>query len=81
MFLILEYKKERTLGVRRRNDAKKKASKVIDKINIWHAQTFGEEEGLPVLVSMDEFLNGIFPWQLPNNKGNQLNYFGFHVFM
>lgn len=48
----------------------KKAFKVIDKINIWHGQTFGEEEGLPVLVSMDEFLKEIFPWQLPNNKGN-----------
>lgn len=48
----------------------KKAFKVIDKINIWHGQTFSEEEGLPVLVSMDEFLKGIFTWQLPNNKGN-----------
>ncbi|EFX67740.1 hypothetical protein DAPPUDRAFT_261132 [Daphnia pulex] len=47
---------------------KKKESKVIDKINIWHGQTFGEEEGLLVLVSMDEFLKGIFRWQLPNNK-------------
>jgi hypothetical protein len=69
MFLILEYKKERTHGVPRRNDAKK-AFKVIDKINIWHGQKFGEEEGLPVLVSMDEFLKGIFTWQLPNNKDN-----------
>jgi hypothetical protein len=68
---FIEYKKEKTVGVRRRNDAKKKASKVIDKINEWHFQTIGaEDQGGNILISMEDFFNGLFPWQLSHQKGN-----------
>ena len=69
IMLFIVYKKERTHSVRQRSDAKKKASKIIDNINKWHAKAFSDDEESSDLVTMDDFLSGTFPWQHSGKKG------------
>jgi hypothetical protein len=66
--LFLVYKKERTHSVRQRNDEKKKASKIINNINDWHSKEFSDDEESSVLLTMEDFLNGLFPWQISEKK-------------
>lgn len=67
----------RTRAVRLRNAAKKKADKLIRKLNDWHVKCRKEEEPsisegdeeINDYITMDDFLKGLFPWQLSGDKG------------
>ena len=70
----------RTRAVRLRNAAKKKADKLIRKLNDWHIKCWkeediseGDEEPIDY-INMDDFLKGLFPWQLSEKKGSYLTF-------
>ena len=66
--------------------AKKKAERLVKSINEWHRELLitendgskidpGDSADEPSLVTMDDFNQGFFPWQLKGNTGiNSLKY-------
>lgn len=73
----------RTRAVRLRNAAKKRAAKLIKKLNNWkakadiHSEEDSEDDGEiddNEYITMDDFLKGLFPWQLSDEKGRYYSY-------
>ena len=58
--------------MRQRSDARKRADKIIKQINKWHCEKVEEDVDTSPLVTMEDFLNGMFPWKLSENKGFQI---------
>ena len=70
----------RTRAARLRNAAKKRAAKLIKKLNDWKSkadiknseedsENEGEIDDDTEFITLDDFLKGLFPWQLSEGKG------------
>ena len=76
----------RTKAARLRNAAKKRAAKLIKKLNNWKLKAVvknseddseheGEIDDDTEYITLDDFLKGLFPWQLSEEKGFSHPYF------
>ena len=70
--LFLATSKQRTKFIKIITAGKKKASVLIEKINNLHREQFPENKEKTYL-NFDDFSQGSFPWQLPDDKGTEIS--------